>query len=349
MLWLDKFFSITQEKFPEKLKGYILASSKSEKNHYKGLLAAFNQMNSPEKALNYIGLENPVDPMSLAITDGFKYAYLAIHLFAIFEHCINHERIVPQTFKLVSYMIERIKLDINEKSESHAIKVTNRLINDFIDTKAPDISFEEVLGDDYYYIEFPRDFIFLQDSPIYCAFIHKTHVMIATKPWQSFRKYDLVLHEMWNPYHVVSSASGLGILFPAIKDQLFNVLKMIILYYKSSNNNQRTITIKPEASNKSTLDKRYLKLIKGAKSNINGKSHGSMFKLTYLAKPINDKNWRKTNTNEKKWQLDIQITVTGHWRWQAHGEKMSKRKLIYIQEHIRGMGTKDERVKVDVI
>lgn len=35
-------------------------------------------------------------------------------------------------------------------------------------------------------------------------------------------------------------------------------------------------------------------------------------------------------------KLDHQVWVEGHWRWQAHGPRHSKRKLIWIRPHMRG-------------
>lgn len=354
MLWLDELFIEASEKLPELIKVEIQNSPKGKKNFYKKTLARYDQMNLVEKALNYIGMEYSSSPMDMALRGSFQYGYISLHIVCLFLKTINKEHLVPEVFQLVNLMVERSKIEVRMEGEGygHALKVSHRLINDFIDTKAPSLSLNEVLGNNFYYIELPRKFLLLGEFKVYSIFIHKTHIILVTESALKHKKYDLVLHEIGKDEDMVSGGGSLlTLLFMEVQDQIFNLVKMIILYQNSTNKKSRSLMMSDaNISSKSHLDKRYSKLIKGIKKevcNVNNKP--SMFKLVYLTKPIRDEGWRKNNSNKNQWTLSKKIAVTGHWRWQPHGEKMAKRKLIYIQEHMRGSGESDDRAAMNLI
>lgn len=61
---------------------------------------------------------------------------------------------------------------------------------------------------------------------------------------------------------------------------------------------------------------------------------GSMFSVHRLdARPRDRFPTGRAGTG---FRLDDCIRVAGHWRWQAHGPKWSKRRLIFIEPHLRG-------------
>jgi hypothetical protein len=136
----------------------------------------------------------------------------------------------------------------------------------------------------------------------------------------------------------------------SVVSRLLTIAKMIILYYKSTNSQGRSLRLK-HGKNKTEvvkIPKQYKKLLKRSEK-ILKPSPESFFKIQYLKKPILDSSWRKDISTDSSWKLNKIIQVSGYWRWQPHGEKNSQRKLIYVNSYIKGKGEVDTRVKMDVI
>lgn len=350
--WLDELFVDANKQLPQILKTNIQCSSKKDKKFSKMLLALFNDMGVAEKALNYIGAEYSGSPTEIMIGGGLKYGYLSLYIFGLFSESIDFKVISPSLIILLDFIFSRAGLKDDADSCCYALKVSSKLVNDFIDTKAPNISLNGVLGEDFYYIELPKKFLLLDKYNIYCIFIHKSHILLVTDSPRPHLKYEIIVYEGFSSDEMVTGeCSLLSLIFMDIKEHVFNLVKMIVLYHKSSNKRSKMVEVSQVSGNKEPLiDKRYKKLVKGAKRvSLKQRGTSSMFKLTYLNKPLTTKDWRNKSTNQARWVLNNKIDVIGHWRWQPHGENRLKRKLIYIQGHTRGSGEADPRAKMNLV
>ncbi|RMD69974.1 MAG: hypothetical protein D6819_05495 [Gammaproteobacteria bacterium] len=73
----------------------------------------------------------------------------------------------------------------------------------------------------------------------------------------------------------------------------------------------------------------------------------SFFSVRDLRPPRD--NFGRPRTGGGGWKLDHAVEVRGHFRWQAHGPKMSQRKLIWIEPHMRGPKEREKRPVIEYL
>lgn len=111
------------------------------------------------------------------------------------------------------------------------------------------------------------------------------------------------------------------------RSKMDDLIKMILLFYISVGFNKIKKSIYLNQNSFKTIKKDSKLKAKIKKVNLIPKIQ--------LEAPSFNIEWR--NKLEKRtWNLLTPFEVRGHWRWQAHGEQHSKRKLIWIESHVKG-------------
>ena len=117
-------------------------------------------------------------------------------------------------------------------------------------------------------------------------------------------------------------------LSPFSERNTLNLIKMLILYYRSERYQGRRFETK--------LPPAFAKKMK--KWNIHRHRQLSLFKPVNLRFREGQSHSYSSGSYSNGYKLHHRIKVRGHFRWQAYGSKMSLRKLIWISEHERGTG-----------
>lgn len=112
-----------------------------------------------------------------------------------------------------------------------------------------------------------------------------------------------------------------------VRENVENFVKLLVLYESIAEKTERVPLPRVTISD--------LAKLKEKKAVAKQKTH-TLFSVVDLRSPPNRFGRTNAPSLQQAWRLDRRITVRGHFRWQAYGEKMSKRKLIWIDSYERG-------------
>ena len=118
-----------------------------------------------------------------------------------------------------------------------------------------------------------------------------------------------------------------------------NLTNMIILYYLSDNKN-----ISKSREDEFFNVERYKNLKNKTKLKSKLKTLPIIKKIE-LSPPSQTSEWRQSD-EETSFALTHAFEVRGHWRYQACGLNHSKRKLIWINPHKRGVGEVVKKIEI---
>lgn len=348
MIWLDKYF---KEYINEIYSNFIYGSkyncfNDKDRKTYQSLLKNYDKLNMVEKALLSMSFQiNFTDMVSIATGGNLQRILLIRYIIEMFKDSINKLILSTKHMQsIIAFSHHKYSKAENILGDLTSIKVSNGIVSSFVNTNIPDIHYTEVIGDNIYYIDMPNSFMIDEYSKINAFIVSASYIIIAyTMPGLKIANSSgisvIVLDENLRPIEV--QANGMfNLINMGLVNRITDVIKMIILYYQSTNKRERNLNIK-DKSNSITpeIDKRDKKYLKNSKHQ-DIKKIKSSFKLKYLSKPISDKNWN--NTKERSWALSHSVKVNGYWRWQRHGINNSLRKLIYVKEYIKGKGKGEE-------
>jgi hypothetical protein len=209
-----------------------------------------------------------------------------------------------------------------------AFSPDSNLIKDFCHTKIPENAMQQV--NDFMertdvYVEFPTDALKYGVFPD-AIFSTENNQHILCKSDSTFLRSNKRMKEIGSQY----------------TDNLENLVNMIVLYNLSDNKNS-TETLKSNIFNAERY--RELKNKKKLKSKL---KTTSVIKKISLSPPLSKGEWRSSDES-KSFEITHAFEVRGHWRWHACGVKYSKRKLIWINSHIKGKGEFIKKVEIKAI
>ncbi|MHB1948853.1 MAG: hypothetical protein ACYCQI_12175 [Gammaproteobacteria bacterium] len=215
-----------------------------------------------------------------------------------------------------------------------SIKPHSNLINDLIFTMPPDIDDQLIFKKRLFYMDFPDGCLKINNIDIKSLFVDDKHIvavgnykssgcMFAIKDSVTMRIYSNMPEE---------------IVFDSI-EAIHNLARLLVLYFDSD---QKKYCVN------NAIDRSKFSLLDSKKKRAKIKKF-SLFKFIYMERPSDDKSWRKNTDSLKTWNLTHKLQVKGHWRWQPYGEKMAKRKLIWIEEYVKGVGNFDQKIRMEVL
>lgn len=215
-----------------------------------------------------------------------------------------------------------------------SIKPHFDLINDLIFTAPPNIDDQLIFKKRLFYMDFPDGCLKVNNIDIKSLFVDDKHI-VAVGNYKSsgcmFTIKDL------KAMHIYSNMPD-EIVFDSI-EAIHNLAKLLVLYFDSD---QKKYYVN------NAIDRNKFSLLNIKKKRAKIKKF-SLFKFIYMERPSDDKSWRKNTDSLKTWNLTHKFQVKGHWRWQPYGEKMAKRKLIWIEEYVKGTGNFDQKVRMEIL
>lgn len=207
--------------------------------------------------------------------------------------------------------------ELNEhKNPVIALRPNDKLIGDFTNTQVPKGAQEDIdefLSKNNVYIEFPE---ISSKKGIYFSSIYINGSGKNRNCYTGTANISSQLEQ-----EVKSNSK-------VFTDNVSKLVSMILLFYISENT-EHTLTTHLTREQFLAIKKPY-KL----KARLNKLS---LFSKQILQPPKRGEGWRD-ETECRSWELTKEFEVRGHWRWQACGEKHSKRKLLWINPHVKGRG-----------
>ena len=132
---------------------------------------------------------------------------------------------------------------------------------------------------------------------------------------------------IWGQSTLVYGLRIPGVNPQTVRDHLEHLLRLLVLYAQ--------VAEKAEFAPLPRITAQELSGLKPKKRKARLKK-ASLFTVREL-KPPKDRFGRQLSKSSKSgWRLDQAVEVRGHFRWQPHGPKHSKRKMIWIEPYVRG-------------
>ena len=225
-------------------------------------------------------------------------------------------------------------LNIYGKYDVFSVKPHADLVNDLIFTTPPNIDDQSIFKKRLFYIDLPDNCLKINDIDIKAIFADERHV-VAMSNYKE-KECMFLIKDADNKHLYTNFPENLA--FDSI-EAIHNLSKLLVLYFDSDQKRYHMVN---------AIDRNQFASLSNKKKKSKLKKF-SLFKFIYMERPSDDKNWRKENHPLRSWNLTHKIQVTGHWRWQPWGEKLLKRKLIWIDEYIKGQGELQQKISMEVL
>lgn len=259
--------------------------------------------------------------------------FLYCQIISILTLIIKLERIVDEDTAKAIYNLP----GLIRPSLISSLSISEELVRAFSDANPPEnTSLEELIDEKSWYLDFPVNSLpVLNGSFIQAIIMNDSSCTVIIKRYNSSETAHISWFWDMDDFAIFGPSIDYG-LAQSIRNTLTNVLQLILVY-----NNKSSNVVKEELSH---VPVGILSKYSGDKFKNKHKSH-SIFNIAKIKLP--KCSFGRTIDASKGWSLEQTVSVSGHFKLQAYGKKLSKRKLIWVNPYKKGSGI--EKVKMDII
>ncbi len=220
-----------------------------------------------------------------------------------------------------------------------AIKLNEDIAQIFVGAKAPSVPFSELnLEQSICYLDVPPHTIKIEDDYLRAIFlITETEFSRVACVLDNHDGVNDIMFtfELGNRHEKFNIKSSVDIVTANImQEKIENFIILCLLYHKIALDENKFVVPRITAQAVAKLS---------AKKATAKHHKNSLFNVHYLCAPKGHFGMRQ---NQREYTMSGSWDVRGHFRWQACGERKTKRKLIWIEGYVKGSGEKNPRLDV---